>query len=220
MKKLMTILFISLFVCTRMSAQTAHPFISTMETQLKTLDTASTGATLMTLANTFERIGKTEKNRWEPYYYAAFCYAMMTAGSPDKSRIDVLADKAEGYLNDATVIDANNSEVNALRAWVLYMRVSVDPMARWQTIGREAAGYLERSKAQDPSNPRPYYIEGRTKLRVPEGLGGGAEAALASVNTSLEKFAAFKPASTIAPNWGKQPAERFQRDLNAKISNK
>lgn len=217
MKKLMTIVTISLFTCFHAAAQ---DFIPTMESNLKTLDTASSGQTYLSLANTFERIGKAENKQWEPFYYAAFCYTMLASTTPDKSQKDILADKAEGYLNQSAALSADNSEINALHAMILFIRVSVDPMARWNSVGQEAYSYLDKAKELNPSNPRPYFIESRMQVRLPEGLGGGAETALASVNISLEKFATFTTANTISPKWGKLPAERFQQELQAKVSNK
>lgn len=203
---------ISLLSCAYVSAQ---DFIPAMESNLRTMDTAS-GQTYLTLANSFERIGKTEGKKWEPFYHAAYCYTMMASSTPDKSQKDLLADKAEMYLNQAAALSANNSEINALHAMVLFIRVSVDPMARWQTVGQEAYLYLDKAKEQDTTNPRPYYIESRMQVRLPEGLGGGAEAALSSVNISLGKYSTFTPANTIAPKWGMQSAERFQRELSGK----
>jgi len=72
MKKTISILVSSLLMMGCISAQpSAAPvaektFISTMETNLKILDTVSTGATLTMLANSFERIGNAEKKYWEP----------------------------------------------------------------------------------------------------------------------------------------------------------
>ncbi len=57
------------------SADMSKKFVDAMEVNLKLLDTASAPATFIMLANNFERIGKAEKNQWQPFYYAAFCYA-------------------------------------------------------------------------------------------------------------------------------------------------
>ena len=184
-------------------------FVAAMETNLKLLDTASAPATFIILANNFERIGKAEKNQWQPFYYAAFCYAVMAGNVPDKSKIDMLAEKAISYLAVANALEKNNSEISSLQGLVLYTRVLVDPMSRWQTIGKEATDQLAKAKQQDPANPRPYLIEARAKLHIPEGLGGGPKAAKATIDECLAKFKTFVPANSIAPGWGKIQAEKM-----------
>lgn len=183
-------------------------FVTAMEANLKLLDTASSPATFIMLANNFERIGKAEKNQWQPFYYAAFCYAVMAGKVPDRSKIDMLAEKAASYLALADALEKNNSEISSLQAMILYTRVLVDPISRWQTIGKEAIDYLARAKQQDPANPRPYLIEARAKLHTPEGLGGGPKAAKIIIDECLAKFKTFVPGNSLAPVWGKTQAEK------------
>ena len=87
------------------SIKTANAFESAMLTNIRQLDTASSAASLITLANNFERIGKAEKIKWEPFYYASYCYTAMAFMSPDKTKIDVLADNAESLLQKAEAIE-------------------------------------------------------------------------------------------------------------------
>ena len=189
-------------------------FVSSMEGNLKLLDTASTPGTFIMLANSFERIGKAEQKQWQPFYYAAFCYAIMAGNVPDKSKIDLPAEKAESYLALADAIEKNNSEISTLRGMILYTRVQVDPISRWQTMGKEAIDHLEKAKQQNPANPRPYLVEATAKLHTPERLGGGPKAAKATIDECLDKFKTFKPENSIAPNWGKTQAEKLLRAIN------
>lgn len=193
---------------------TNKKFVSAMETNLKLLDTASAPATFIMLANNFERIGKAEQNQWQPFYYAAFCYAIMAGNVPDKSKIDMLTEKAISYLTIADALEKNNSEISSLRGLILYTRVLVDPMSRWQTIGKEAADQLAKAKQQDSANPRPYLIEARAKLHTPEGLGGGPKAARAIIDECLAKFKTFVPANSLAPVWGKIQAEKMAQSIS------
>src|SRR5688572_17594476 len=78
-------------------------YLQAMQANLKTLDTASTISTLRMLANNFERIGKAEKDKWEPFYYAAYCTAMQ-ALQVEGAAIDELADKADSYLQQAVAV--------------------------------------------------------------------------------------------------------------------
>jgi hypothetical protein len=224
MKKLITISFILIAGCYKLSAQPAaeenkvsnDKFITAMETNLKMLDTANAPSTLIMLANNFERIGKAEQKQWQPFYYASFCYAMMASGAPDKTKIDFLAEKAESFLTLAEAIDKNNSEISTLHGMIIYSKILVDPISRWQTMGKEAAGYLAKAKEQNPANPRPYLIEGRATLYTPEALGGGAAAAKPIAEECIKKFDAFVPDNTIAPKWGKSSAKKLLAAVSPK----
>src|SRR5688572_22268876 len=125
-------------------------FITAMQHNLTMLDTAKTGATLKMLSNNFERIGKAEKNRWEPFYYAAYCTALAAAGTSDKASVDDIEDAADKLVAQAEVLSSSNSEIMTLKAMILYTRVLLDPVSRWQTMGKEAATYLQQAQAQDP----------------------------------------------------------------------
>ena len=186
-----------------------------MERNLEILDTAGGAESFIMLANNFDRVATAEKTKWEAFYYAGYCYAVMAAFTPDKTKIDMLADKAELYLQQANNLQKNNSEIAALFAMIKSLKLSVDPMNRWQTLGREIAVHLTKAKQQDPNNPRPFLIEARIKFNTPEGMGGGKEAAKALITEAIQKFNNFKPQNSLAPRWGLRPAEMFLEKLNA-----
>ncbi len=188
-------------------------FITAMEANLEILDTASIASTYIMLANTFERIANTEKRYWQPYYYAALCYGFMTNNMPDKSMIDPLTIKAEDHLVKAKSLN-DNSEISALQAMIINIKILVDPISRWQTYSMQSAALLQTAKEQDPLNPRPWLIEARTKLFTPAAMGGGPEAAKPLIEKALIKYNVFKPENSIAPNWGLVPTQK----LMAKIS--
>ena len=190
-------------------------FISAMETNLQILDTAASVTSFIMLANNFGRIAAAEKTKWEPFYYAAYCYAVMAVFTPDKTKIDMLADKAELYLQQANNLQENNSEIAALFAMTQSSKILVDPINRWQTMGPEVAGYLTAAKQQDPNNPRPWLIEARIKFNTPEGLGGGKVVAKTLLAEAIQRFSNFNPQSSLAPVWGLRPAEKFLEKLNA-----
>jgi hypothetical protein len=200
---------------TEISTVTDKKFIAAMEASLKILDTATSPETFMMLANNFERIAKAEQKQWQPFYYTAYCYAVMAAYSPDKSKIDPLTEKAESYLTLAEALNKNNSEISTLRGMILYTRITVDPISRWQSMGTEAMALLEKAKQQNPANPRPYLVDANAKLRIPVGLGGGTLASKTAVEECLGKFKVFVPENSIAPRWGKPSAEKLLQTINA-----
>jgi hypothetical protein len=175
-------------------------YVQLMETNIKSLDTVTGPQSFMAIANSFERIAKAEKNKWEPYYYAAYCYGVM-ASKADKNSIDKLADMADKYLDAARQLN-DNAEISVVAAMIIANRILVDPMSRYMERGKEVIALLEKAKHQDPKNPRPYYLQARFLVKVPEGLGGGNHVATALLETAIEKFKIFSAPNSLAPNWG------------------
>jgi hypothetical protein len=221
MKKVFTLIAAISIAIANVNAQTStvsvkhnSAFEAAMLTNIKQLDTASGAASLMALANNFERIGNAEKTKWEPFYYASYCYTVMAFMSSDKSKIDWLADKAEALLQQAEAIDKNNSEISCMFATINSCRIMVDPMSRFPTKGQEVNAMLAKATQENAGNPRIYLLQARMQLRTPEAFGGGKTVAKTSAETALEKFKSFVPASAIAPTWGEQQAKALLAKIN------
>jgi hypothetical protein len=189
-------------------------FEAAMIENIKHLDTASTQALLITLANNFDRIGKVEKLRWEPTYYASYCYATLAFLSADKNKVDGLLDKSEYYLQQAEAISKNNSEISSLYAMINSCRIIVDPINRYQTKRKDVFALLAKAKVEDPNNPRPYLVEANLLWRTPPVFGGGKKPSRQMVETAIEKYKIFKPANTISPTWGELQALSLLRKID------
>lgn len=212
---LLAIFFISIFV--QGIAQSTNPteaaYIRAMESNIKTLDTASSPESYLQLANNFERIANAAKDQWQPFYYAGFCYSVMAFQTKDKTQVDAIADKADSFLNKADALKPGNSEISTIRAMINNTRILVDPRSRWQELNSVSEGWITKAQQQDPSNPRPWYIQARTKLYTPAMLGGGPDAALPVLEEALTRFSKFQPANSIAPNWGYADAQKLLAQL-------
>lgn len=179
-------------------------FEAAMKKNLSEMDSGFRNPTyLLKLANAFERIALAEKNQWLPYYYAAFCQVNYGFMEQDKSKTDGLADKATQLINSADSLMPNNSEISCIKSMIASCHMMVNPMQRWQEYGAESTGQMEKAMQQDPSNPRPYLLKGQSLKYTPEQFGGGCGTAKPELETALEKFGSFKPASAISPSWGK-----------------
>ncbi len=185
-------------------------YLGAMKKNLAALDTAfRSPGSLLSLANQFERIALAEKNQWLPFYYAAFCQVNLGFMEQDKSRVDAIADKADALIARADSLQPGNSEISCIRSMVASCRMMVDPRLRWQQYGEASNRLMELAMQQDSSNPRPYLLRGQGLRYTPEQFGGGCKAALPALQTALEKFAAFVPASEIHPGWGRQIAQQL-----------
>ncbi len=166
---------------------------------------------LLSLSNSFERIGNAEKNQWLPYYYAAFLqvnYGFML-GDKVASGGDAVADKANSLLSKADSLSPANSEISCVKAMVATLSMIVNPMQRYMEYGPLVEQNLEAAKIQDPNNPRPYYLKAMNTKNTPEQFGGGCSAAKDSIATAKEKYATFKPASELSPSWGSDRLEKL-----------
>lgn len=173
--------------------------------QLKAVKTAED---MSAAAAFFERIADAEKDKWLPYYYAAYCNYLSGWMNP-KADKDACGEKSKDLVVKAEVLEKNNAELYILRQMIAVQQLTVDPMSRFQTYGKQANEALEMAKQIDPNNPRVYLVDGQYKMNVPEAFGGGKEVGKKLFTKSLELFKTFKPATEMHPSWGADQAEKL-----------
>ncbi len=199
---------ITMFVAGQLAAQSKYE--SGMQKGLEQLQASKTVEDMTSTSAFFERIADAEKDKWLPYYYAAYAN-YITGWMNPKADKDKVAEKSKDLIAKAEAIE-KNAEIYCLRQMVAIQQMTVDPMTRWQTYGAEAKQALENAKQADPNNPRIYYLDGQSLFRTPEAFGGGKTVAKKSAQKSVELFKTFKPASPLHPNWGKTEAEKLLAD--------
>ncbi len=185
-------------------------YTAAMQKNISAMDTSfKNPANLLTLANNFERIGTAEKTQWLAFYYAALCqinYGYMQMQG-NMGVVDAIADKATLLIAKADSLQPNNSEISCVKSMIATAHMIVDPMTRWQQYGQEIEQHNAAAMKQDPTNPRPYYLKGENLKGTPEQFGGGCKTAKPELQKAMDLFGAFKPASELHPNWGKQRVE-------------
>ena len=191
----------------------SEKYITAMKNNIAAIDSSfKNPADLIALANNFERIAIAEKNQWIPYYYAAFCQVNYGFMDQDKSKSDAIADKATALLNKADSLQPNNSEIICIKSMIATCHMMVNPMQRYMQYGQESSSQLENAKQQDPSNPRPYFLIGQNLKYTPEQFGGGCKTASEQLQTAMQKYAEFKTASALAPDWGMQRTKKLLQE--------
>jgi hypothetical protein len=206
MKKLFLLTVIA-FIATGVFAQ-SEKYQATMKSNIEAIDAAfKTPATLLDLANKFERIATAEKNQWLAFYYAALCQVNYTYMEQDKTKVDAIADKATELIDKADALQPNNSEISCIKSMIASSHMMVNPMQRYMEYSTEINSFMESAMQQDPTNPRPEYLKGQALKYTPEQFGGGCGTAKPVLQSSLDKYSKFKPASDIHPNWGKSRVE-------------
>ena len=204
MKQLLVI--ISMLISGIVAAQTKYD--GAMAKAFEQMKEAKTAEEMVAVSAFFERVGDAEKDKWLPYYYAAQTN-YLTGWMNPKADKDKVADRCKELIAKAEALEPNNSEIYCLRQMVAVQQMTVDPMSRWQTYGKEASDNLEKATKADPNNPRIYYLSGSTLMNTPEAFGGGKAVAKKQFEKALELYKTFQPASPLHPNWGKEEATKL-----------
>jgi hypothetical protein len=182
-------------------------YYNAMKANISKLDGSISPEGLATVLANFERIAKTEEDKWLPYYYVAFSSASLAYVEEDVDQIDVWCDRAEAALQTAEKLEHDASEIGVLRAFIAYARIRVDFMGRGFTYSREAMRILSAARQANPDNPRVYCLMGQHYLNVPAQLGGSKEKGCEYNSRAIELFEAERADSAgeeyrIEPHWG------------------
>ena len=206
MKKIILISILSFFSLIIFAQN--EKYTNAMKKNIALLDSAfAKPDNFLSMANTFERIGTTEKTEWLPFYYAAYCRVNYAFMQKDPSGNDPIAEKATALLNTADSLQPNNSEISCLKSMIASVQMLVNPQQRFMQYGAASQKELQKAMQQDPANPRPYMLKGQTLKYTPEQFGGGCKNAMLQLETAMEKYSSFKPVSEIYPSWGKNYTE-------------
>lgn len=200
------LIIVSVFFATMAIGQTKYE--AGMVRGLEQLKEAKTAEDMSATSAFFERIGDAEKDKWLPYYYAAYAN-YLTGWMNPKADKDKVGEKSKELITKAEVLEPENSELYCMKQMVAILQMTVDPMSRWQSFGAEASADIEKAIKADPNNPRIYYLNGQTLMNTPEAFGGGKAVAKKLFEKALELYKTFKPASTFHPDWGKEQTEKL-----------
>ena len=211
MKKIILISILSFFAL--ITVAQSEKYTNAMKKNITLLDSAfAKPDNFLSLANTFERIGTTEKTEWLPFYYAAYCRVNYAFMQKDPSGNDPIADKATALINTADSLQPKNSEISCLKSMIASVQMLVNPQQRYMQYGAASQKEMQKAMQQDPTNPRPYMLKGQSLKYTPEQFGGGCKTALPPLEIAIEKFGTFKPASEIYPSWGKAFTESMVKE--------
>ena len=211
MKKLL--LLSSVILLSLISFAQSDKYVSAMKNNIGAIDSSfRSAADLVSLSNKFERIASYEKNQWLAYYYAAFCQVNAGYIDKDKTKADGYADKASTLIAIADSLSPKNSEISCIKSMIASCHMMVNPMQRYMEYGEEITVNMEDAMTQDPTNPRPYMLKGQSVKYTPEQFGGGCTPAKPILQTALDKYAVFKPAGDLSPNWGKSRVEMLMAE--------
>ena len=211
MKKIILLSIISIVSLVTMAQ--SEKYMGAMKKNINLLDSAfAKPDNFIGLANTFERIGTSEKAEWLPFYYAAYCRVNYAYMQKDFAGNDPIAEKATALINIADSLQQNNSEISCLKSMIASVQMLVNPQQRYMQYGAASQKELQKAMQQDPANPRPYMLKGQSLKYTPEQFGGGCKTATPQLEIAMEKFNSFKTISEIYPGWGKSYTEKIIKE--------
>ncbi len=170
-------------------------------------DLMSTGdpAALKAVAAKLERAASARPTDWLPRYYQAYALLINVFQSKEDGDVkDQTLDQAEAALAQARKLHGDESELLTLQAYVYQARLGVSPMLRSMKYSAMVNEAVAQAKKLNPANPRPYLIGANNVNFTPKMFGGGPEAAKPLYEEAQARYAAFKPAGPLLPNWGQR----------------
>ncbi|MCU0353707.1 MAG: hypothetical protein MUD08_08230 [Cytophagales bacterium] len=206
MKKTIAIFALLFIGVLKAFANGDEKYAQAMQSALGQMKAAASPEQMQAVANRFEMIGKTASNEWLPSYYAAFCYANLSYMEKDSRKRDQYVEKAQSLI-DATMTE--NDEIFVMKAYVAQANLAIDGQNRWETQGKIFEENLAKAEKLNAQNPRIDMLRGVSLLFTPEPFGGGAKNACPLLRKAQAQFEAFRPASALAPNWGKEDLEQY-----------
>ncbi len=191
----------------------AGDYESAMMQNIKEMYKSQDEKTLESIAGKFYRIGEAEKDKWLPYYYAAYTYISITYHIEDGDAIDTYLDKAQPMLDKAMELNPGESENNVLQGLIHSMRIT-NPMRgmKYSALSNEA---LEKAERLNPENPRLWFCKAQNIYYTPSMFGGGAEKAKPVFEKAAELFDTFEPKSELWPRWGEETTASQLASLTA-----
>ena len=203
------LLCLAIIIATATFAQN-EKYLTAMKQNIARIDSLMIKGNAAEIANNFSRIGDAEKDKWLPYYYAAFCKVTEAMTEQDNSKKDALADKASELLEKAeTILAKENSEIYVIKSMIATAHMTVDPQSRFMTYGAESAESIKKAKILDATNPRPVLLEAQNTFYTPETFGGGKEVAKPLFEKAKSLFEKFKPETDLSPVWGMSNVSYF-----------
>ena len=157
---------------------------------------------LVALANTFDRIGEKEANKWLPFYYSAYASVSILFYSPQLTAEEKnkYLDQAQEKLDKAIKVKGDESENYTLQALIYQMRITEPSLGqKYSMLAYEA---LAKAEVLNPDNPRVYYLKASNLFYTPAQYGGGKEKAKPLFEKAAQLFKTQSNTDPLAPNWG------------------
>ncbi len=185
------------------TSASADSYTTLMAGAIAELMNTGDAAVLRASAAKMERAAAVKPQDWLPCYYQAYALLINVFQSKeDGDARDKTLDQAEAALDRARQLGGDESELLVLQAYIYQARLGISPMLRSMKYSGMVNEAVAKAKALNPANPRAYLVQANNVYYTPAMFGGGPEAAKPLYQEAQARYAAFRPASGLAPSWG------------------
>ncbi len=182
-----------------------------MATNIEALYKAKNEKSMLEIANKFERIGLAEKKEWLPWYYTAYTYTTMAAITQDNTVKDNYLDRAQSFIDKATALNDEESEIMALQGYVYMIRVTVDPATRGQEMAPKAIQILSKASQMNPENPRSWLLLGQMQYGTAKFMGTDTSEPCSSIARAMQVYEKNISDNSLMPAWGQEYAQAMHK---------
>jgi hypothetical protein len=203
-------LLLALLVFVAAKSVANDKYTENMQKNIDSVYSSKSIAGIQRAVNTLERIGDTEKSKWEPYYYASFGYVMMATREKAGAVKDQYLDLALKATEKAKALQPGESEIVAMEGFIHMIRVTVDPASRGQQYSSLAFQSFGKAVGMNPENPRALALLAQMQFGTAQFFGSSTAEACGTNTKALEKFETFKSTNALAPQWGRGMAEELK----------
>lgn len=214
MKKLSTTLVLAFaFIFSAFCADPAYE--NAMKKQVSAMKTIRTLEESQAVTNAFLRIAEAKPEEWLPLYYAA--YLQTTAVFRFDVNKDQYLDQAMALIEKAEKIAADNSEVTAMKGYVVMGKISLDPASRGQSMSPQAMQLFGKAINLDRENPRALMLMSQMEQGMAQFFGSGPEKACGLARNAIALYGKEESKvgeGYILPTWGKGQAEQVASACN------
>ena len=161
------------------------------------------------VTNAFLRIAEAKPEEWLPLYYAA--YLQTTAVFRFEVNKDQYLDQAMGLIEKAEKLNVDNSEITAMKGYVVMGKISLDPASRGQSLSPQAMQLFGKAISQDRENPRALMLMSQMEQGMAQFFGSGPAKACGLAKNAIELYSKEEGKVSdgyLLPTWGKDQAEQ------------
>ena len=203
------------FVLTGIFTFASTGFENSMKTSLEKLR-ADNASNYIELAEAFTKIGIEYKDRFEPFYYSAFCYILESWKIEDPTKKKEILTSAKAQLDKANKLVSNNDELMVMEALYYQAYLLINPREYGNTYSTKAEQLLQTAQAINKSNPRALFLRAQNIYHRPAEYGGGKEKAYPMFKESAKLFKQQSTDNYLLPLWGEDTNKAMIKQCETK----
>ena len=156
------------------------------------------------LGDLFISISKSNENRWEPLYYAAYSNIIGSWSINNPTEKKEMLSNAKKYIDEANLKSPSNDELAVLEAFYYQAMIMLDPAKFGRSYSAKASELLHKAQAINKDNPRAQFLLAQNVYYTPIEYGGGKDKALPLFMKASKLFENQNESNILSPVWGEE----------------